>query len=100
MCIKLDNKDIIKFIHENGGKQRQGVKEFVEVVGSFKFRKKETLSVMINRWLVDFEKEAEPGYYLYIQDVKYHTQYRKEPDDMVNSALIIWQWRREGETYE
>ena len=79
---------------------RQGVIEFVEVVGSFKHRKKETLSVMVNRWLVDFEKEAEPGYYLYIQDIKYHTQYRKERDDMVHSALIIWQWRKEGETYE
>ena len=82
-------------------KQRHGVVEFVERVGLLP--RDDPLENRINKWLVEFEKEADPGYYLYIQDVKYHTQYRKadreNQSDMIHSALIIWQWRKEGETY-
>ena len=81
-------------------KQRQGVVEFVERVGPLP--REDPLEDRINKWLLEFEQKAEPGYYLYIQDVKYHTQYRKADhgaSDMIHSALIIWQWRKEGETY-
>lgn len=81
-------------------KQRQGVVEFVERVGPLP--RDDPLEDRINKWLAFFERQADPGYYLYIQDVKYHTQYRKADvgeSDMIHSALIIWQWRKEGETY-
>lgn len=68
------------------------VKEFVEIVGEK--RRENPIDDQVNRWIKSQEKKANPGQKLVIQDVKYHTQYRKDQDDMVHSVLIIWEWGR------
>lgn len=68
------------------------VKEFVEIVREE--RRENPIDDQVNRWIRNQEKKANPGQKLVIQDVKYHTQYRKDQDDMVHSVLIIWEWGR------
>ena len=67
------------------------VKEFVEIVGEE--RRDNPIDDQVNKWIKSQEKKANPGQKLVIQDVKYHTQYRKDQDDMVHSVLIIWDWK-------
>ena len=40
-----------------------------------------------------------PKYNLHLIDINYHTQYMVKPDEMVYSALIIYEVRREGVEY-
>ena len=67
------------------------VKEFVEVVGVG--RRVNHIDSQVNKWIIEQEKKAHAGKKLDIQDIKYHTQYRKGEDDMVHSVLIIWDWK-------
>ena len=41
------------------------------------------------------------GYYLYIVDIKYHTQYapNSEANKLIHSALMIYEVRKEGVEY-
>jgi hypothetical protein len=66
--------------------------EFVEIVNGEP--RKQKIDKQVNKWISGKEK-TKPGFTLEIQDVKYHTQYRKEQDDMVHSVLIIWGWKKD-----
>ena len=70
------------------------VVEFVEVVKSQARRESKRIDRQVNKW-ISKQENSRPGYKLVIQDVKYHTQYRKEQDDMVHSVLIIWDWKKD-----
>ena len=67
------------------------VKEFVEIVTS-QHRRENPIDDQVNKWIQKQERKANPGQKIHIQDIKYHTQYRKDQDDMVHSVLIIWEW--------
>ena len=45
------------------------------------------------------DMEPKNSFYFHLIDIKYHTQYMVKPDEMVYSALIIYEVRREGVEY-